>query len=223
MKILPSQALIRFMLAPTLFALTVPGIAQAGKLQLENLEKLADRAADVNDVTLDGAMLQLATAVLKSSGDPDASQLLEVMKGLTGIYVKNFEFDEPGQYSQADVEAIRKQLTGPGWQRIVTSASKRSNERDEVYLLKQGDKISGVAILVAEARELTVVNIVGAIDPEKLGALAGHFGIPAQIYGHPGVTGGDHPKRKPGTNKDGQKPATSSSDKRETAHELEME
>jgi hypothetical protein len=223
MKFFSNQLLARFILFGALVCLALPVVAQAGKLQLQNLEKLADRAAEVNDVTLDGAMLQLANTVLRKSGDPDAAQIVEVMKGLTGIYVKNFEFDEPGQYSQADVESIRKQLTGPGWQRIVTSFSKRSNERDEVYLLKEGDKINGVAILVAEARELTVVNIVGTIDPEKLGTLGGHFGIPTEIYDHPGVTKGDHPKRTPATTKDGQKPAASSSDKKETGHELEME
>jgi hypothetical protein len=36
----------------------------------------------------------------------------------------------------------------------------------------------GLAVIVAEPRSLTVVNVVGRIDLEKLGALAGQFGIP---------------------------------------------
>jgi Domain of unknown function (DUF4252) len=223
MRIFPCNFLTRFVLAMGLFSLTLPGVAQAGKLQLEKLEKLADKAAEVNDVTLDGSLLQLAVTVLKKSGDPDAAQLVDLMKGLKGIYVKNFEFEEPGQYSQADVEGIRKQLTGPGWQRVVTSFSKHNNERDEVYLLKEGDKVNGVAILVAEARELTVVNIVGSIDPEKLGELGGHFGIPAEIYNHQGATQSDRPKRKTSTKKDNEKTTSTSSDKKETDHEDDME
>ena len=185
-------------LALALSCVAMPGVAQAGKLQLKNLDKLADRAAEVNDVSLDGSLLQLAVGVLKASDDPDSKQLVDVIKDLKGIYVKNFEFDSPGQYSQADVEAIRSQLTGPGWQRVVTSFSKRSNERDEVYLLKNGDKINGVTVLVAEARELTVVNLVGAIDPEKLSELSGHFGVPGEV--------GDHSKPKLAPRKDGTKP-----------------
>ena len=181
MKSFQKKLLSQIFLTVVVVSIALPGVAQAGKLELKNLEKLADRAAEVNDVTLDGSLLQLAVSVMKSSGDPDAAQVVEVIKGLKGIYVKNFEFDSPGQYSQADVESIRSQLTGPGWQRIVTSYTKRSGERDEVYLLKDGDKINGITVLVAEARELTVVNIVGAIDPEKLGGTPVFYGTRVPI------------------------------------------
>jgi hypothetical protein len=201
----------RLILAMALVCMALPGIAQAGKLELKNLDKLADKAAEVNDVTLDGSLLQFAVTIMKKSDDPDAAQVVEVIKDLKGIYVKNFEFDTPGQYSQADVEAIRSQLTGPGWQRIVTSYTKRSGERDEVYLLKDGNKINGITVLVAEARELTVVNIVGSIDPEKLGELSGHFGIPDEIGGH------NKPKLVP--RKDGTKSNPGNTDKKESGHD----
>lgn len=207
--------LYRLILAMALVCMALPGVAQAGKLELKNLDKLADKAAEVNDVTLDGSLLQFAVTIMKKSDDPDAAQVVELIKDLKGIYVKNFEFDSPGQYSQADVEAIRSQLTGPGWQRIVTSYSKRNGERDEVYLLKDGNKINGITVLVAEARELTVVNIVGAIDPEKLGELRGHFGIPDEI--------GDHDKPKLMPRKDGSKSKPGTTDKKESDHEDDNE
>lgn len=172
----------------------LPSFAQNGKLQLQNLEKLSAKAAEVNDVTLDGALLQLASKFLDVADDSDAREIKGVIKDLKGIYVKNFEFDEPNQYSQADVEAIRSQLAAPGWQRIVTSRSKHNNENDEIYLMKEGEKITGVAILVAEARELTVVNLVGPIDFDKLGELGGHFGIPDEINDHPKHRKGGTPK-----------------------------
>jgi hypothetical protein len=174
----------------------LPAFSQNSKLQLQNLEKLSAKAAEVNDVTLDGALLQLASKFLDAADDSDAREIKNVIKDLKGIYVKNFEFDEPNQYSQADVEAIRTQLTAPGWQRIVTSRNKRNNENDEVYLMKEGDKITGVAILVAEARELTVVNIVGPIDMDKLGELGGHFGIPDEVNDHPKNKKGPKPEKK---------------------------
>jgi hypothetical protein len=152
--------------------------AQNPKLELNNLEKLNSKASEVNDVTLEGPMLELAGKFMEYDHDPEAAQLKEILKGIKGIYVKNFEFDEADQYSQADVEAIRAQLSGPGWNRIVESSNRRSHERDEIYIMKQGDAIAGMAVLVAETRELTVVNIVGPIDIEKLSQLEGHFGIP---------------------------------------------
>lgn len=161
-----------------IFACVLPAFAQNARLELKGLEKLSSKASEVNDVTLDGAMLQLASKFMDAADDPDAAQVKDVIKDLKGIYVKNFEFDEPNQYSQADVQAIRAQLTGPGWQRIVEARSEHAKEHDEIYVMKQGNAITGLAILVAEPMELTVVNIVGPIDINKLASLRGQFGIP---------------------------------------------
>jgi len=168
----------KFALATALVFTVLPVFAQGAKLELKNLEKLSGKASEVNDVTLDGAMLELAWKFIQVDHDPESAQLRETLKGLKGIYVKNFEFDGPNQYSQADVEAIRTQLTAPGWQRIVESRSQHAKEHDEIYVMKQGDAITGLAILVAEPTELTVVNIVGPIDISKLATIEGHFGIP---------------------------------------------
>jgi hypothetical protein len=35
-----------------------------------------------------------------------------------------------------------------------------------------------MALIATEPRELTIVNIVGAIDLDKLHKLEGHFGVP---------------------------------------------
>jgi len=170
--------LLGFTLALFLACATLPGFAQAAKLDLTNLEKLASKAVEVNDVTLDGAVLDMARKFLENRHDPDVAKAKEAMKGLQAIYIKNFEFDGPDQYSQADVEAIRAQLARPGWSRVVQSRNRRSHENDEIYIMKQGESIAGMAILIAEERELTVVNIVGSIDIDKLGDLSGHLGIP---------------------------------------------
>lgn len=160
--------------------LALPALAQNARLRLNNLEKLAGKAAEVNDVTLDGPMLQLAAKFLDIDNDPESAQVKEVIKGLQGIYVKDFEFDKPNQYSPADVEEIRSQLTAPGWSRIVENRSKSEGEINEIYVMKDGNKVAGVAILVVAPKEFTVVNIVGPIDLDKLGMLNGKFGIDLQ-------------------------------------------
>jgi hypothetical protein len=194
MRVSQQNILGSWMLGVMLVCCALPSFAQNGKLQLQNLEKLSAKAAEVNDVTLDGALLQLAAKFIDAEGDSESRDIKEMVRNLKGIYVKNFEFDEPDQYSQADVEAIRTQLAAPGWQRIVTSHNKRTHENDEVYLLKEGEMVTGVAILVAVATELTVVNIVGPIDFDKLGELGGHFGIPDEINDHPKLKNRTTPK-----------------------------
>jgi hypothetical protein len=177
-----SKELCVVFLGVLLCCLAVPAQAQNARLKLGHLEKLSSKAAEVNNVTLDGDMLQLAAKFLDlDKDDSDAGQVKDIVKRLKGIYVMSFEFDEPNQYSAADVEEIRTQLAAPGWSRIIESRDKRNAENNEIYVMKDAsNNLAGVAILVAEPKELTVVNIVGPLDLDKLSALSGKFGIPEE-------------------------------------------
>jgi hypothetical protein len=156
-------------------ALTLPLWAQDITMPV-NLDRLAEHATETVDVTLDASMLQLASRFL-SKDDPDQMRVKQVASKLKGVYVRSFEFDKDGQYSKGDVEAIRSQLKAPGWTRIVGVKSAKG-ENSEIYLKKNGDQIAGLVVINAEPKELTIVHIDGAIDPQELSELGGHLGIP---------------------------------------------
>lgn len=156
-------------------ALAMPALPQDIKMPV-NLERLAERASESVDVTLDASMLQLASGFL-SKQDPDEAQVKKLVSKLKGVYVRSFEFDKEGQYSMSDVEAIRSQLKGPGWTRIVGVKSMKG-ENSEVYLKKDGDQVGGLFVIDAEPKELTIVHVDGPINPEELSQLGGHLGIP---------------------------------------------
>jgi Domain of unknown function (DUF4252) len=158
--------------------------AQDARLQIDHLKKLADRAAEVVEVALDERSLRLAAKFL-SANNPDEAKVKEIVSGLKGVYVRVFEFDKPGEYSPNDLEPIRSQLRQPGWDKIVGVTSRRGSNVD-VHLKYQGDTVLGVAIVAADPTELTVVNIVGSIDLEKVRQLAGQFGIPKLDLGEGG-------------------------------------
>jgi hypothetical protein len=148
-----------------------------------NIEKLAAKAVETVDVTLDSTMLQLASRFLSEKKQEEA-EARRIISGLQGIYVRSFEFNKPGEYSPADLESIRTQLKAPLWSRVAGVRSKQEGEIAEVYMKKEGDRITGLVVIAAEPQELTIVNIVGPINPEDLGRL-GQFGIPP-IAGQPG-------------------------------------
>jgi hypothetical protein len=174
---LANRKLTQILVAAVLCFSALRGVAQDAKLQLSNLDKLSNKAARVTDVTLDGSLLQFAVNMIQKidAEDKDVAQLQSIIKNLKGIYIKSFEFDDASQYSKADVDGIRSQLTSPRWSKIVQSMEKRRNEYDEIYVLKNGDKVGGVVILVAEARELTVVNLVGDVPMDKIASLERHL------------------------------------------------
>ena len=72
---------------------------------------------------------------------------------------------------------MRSQLRNPAWNKIVNVRSKKEGSV-EVYVMHNGTQVSGLALLAADPKEITVVNIVGPVDLEKLTELGGQFGIP---------------------------------------------
>ena len=178
-----SQTLLKF--AHLRFALlavlvTLGAAATAGaqnpRIQTSQLDALAAKASQTVDVNIDERLMQL-TARFLSSKDDDEAKVKELVNGLKGIYVKSFEFENEGQYTDADLEGIRSQLRNTAWNRIVNVISKKEGSV-EVYLMQTGDQISGLAVLATEPKEITVVNIIGPVDLEKLTQLEGQFGIP---------------------------------------------
>ena len=167
----------------TVLALLIVMPLSAQEIKLPpNIEKLADKAREVVDVTMDGSLLQLASRFL-SGRDPDEARVKKLVAGLKGVYVKSFEFDSRGEYDDKDLDPIRAQLKAPGWSKIVGVKDKRNNENAEVYIKSDATGIIGLAVIAAEARELTIVQIVGSIQPEDLRDLGGHFGVPRMDFG----------------------------------------
>ncbi len=153
---------------------------QSARLALHHLNRLAAKADEVDEVNLDGAMLRFAAQFMgHDKNDPDAAKVRAMIEKLQGIYIKNFEFDKPGEYTPADVELVRRQLQGPEWHKMVNVRSKRDSETTEIYYLGGANHMRGLVILDAEPKEFAVVDIVGPIDPEELSELGGHMGIPA--------------------------------------------
>jgi hypothetical protein len=155
-------------------ALPLTASAQGTRLNLD-LPDMAAKASETVDVTLDGAMLRLAGRFLNSN-DADERAAKAMINGLSGIYVRSYEFDHEGDYDKSQADRIRQQL-GPTWKKIVKVAS-RTKEDVDIYADTRGDAITGLLIISAEPKEFTVVNIVGPVDLEKLAGLEGQFGIP---------------------------------------------
>lgn len=172
--------------------------AQDAHIQMSQLDRFADVADKVIDVTVDEGLIKLAMSALNEKRSVNEAKAKEILAGLKGVYVRRFEFEKEGQYSAADAEYIRAQLSMPGWIKVANVRSKREGSYD-VVMMYEGSIVKGIAVLAAEPRALTVVNIIGTIDIAKFRDLEGKFGIPSfgleQITGV-GVTVKDNRKDK---------------------------
>jgi len=170
-----------------LLLLVLPAVSfaqQEGRVKLPDFSDLARRATNSVVVTLDKDMLRTASQFIPKGGDSDAASA--ALSGLDGIYVRSFTFAHDHDYSPADVDSILEQLHGPVWSPMVAVHDARKNEDVHIYLCRDKGRTRGMVIVAAEPRELTIVNIVGDVDPAKLAQLGGRFGVPNIAPAHKG-------------------------------------
>ena len=163
-----------------LFALLAASLAWAApnpRLVLPEFSTLAQKATESVTITLDAALLAMAGRFLDGN-DPQDAATKEILKGLQGIYVRSYTFDRDSAYHQADIDAVRNQLSAPGWSRLVETRSRKSQANVDIYIMVSNNQATGLALIASEPRQFTIVNIVGAIDLDKLHKLEGQFGVP---------------------------------------------
>lgn len=146
-------------------------------------DQLAPKASKTVEVNLDGNMLSFVRNFL-SDNKKDEADAKRIIGKLKGIYVRSLEFDKEGEYNEADIESLRKQFSGPGWQKMVDVRERgKHGDNAGVYIRTDGKEMSGLVVLSFEPKEVTIVNIVGVIDPSELRALGGKAGIPNLDFG----------------------------------------
>jgi hypothetical protein len=142
-----------------------------------NLDHLKDKSTEHVEVSLNSNTLQFAAKFMDGK-DPDEAKVKKLIMGIEGIYIQSFDFKNTGAWSPSDLDRVRNQLKAPEWSRIVGVKSNEDGENIEIWLRTEKGKVSGVAILASEPRQLTVANLVGNIDLESIADLGGKFGLP---------------------------------------------
>lgn len=166
---------------------------QDARIRFEKLDQLESKARDVVEVNIDGKLLDLAKRVMVKVKDPDAAKVAQAISGLKGIYVRVYTFANENEYNMGDIDEIRSQLQGPGWERLANVRSKRNNQKIDVFTMFTGDQMSGVAVVLSEAKSVALVNVIGPIDIDLLAEMSGKLNIPKLDI--------DHDPDNKGTNK----------------------
>lgn len=161
---------MKFTVEIVLAGLMLAPLAAGQKLELK-LDAISAKASAKNEVDLEGPLLKAAVQKVtemagkrdkegKESKEKKGLPLADLLSGIQGVHVRNYEFENAGAYADTDLDAIRKQVgDGSGWSRIISV--KEKTESTEIYILSQGEQVNGCLILVAEPKELTVVHIAG--------------------------------------------------------------
>jgi len=187
-----SRVLMLMLVTATVGSLTVAAQTMPQLLPAPVEKDLAARAANVTEVTLGKNMLEFAAKVMKDKhGDQEATR--QLIMGLDGIYVREYEFEKPGDYSMDYVDQIRHSFETPEWSSMVRERERKTGESTDVMMKMVNGESRGLFILSAEPKELSVVLILGPISINDLSKMSGIAGV-GNVIG--GVQHSAHPKEK---------------------------
>lgn len=185
----------------------ISSVAQGPKVKLD-LGGLAAQATEEVNISIDKSTLEWGLQAAKAEGG-DAEKLRELMKELEAITVQVMEFkgtDAPSWDELMEAAGgVMKQIDGPQWKPIVSVTGKEQGKPEfvRISLFNDSDgEVGGLAVLVLGPKEIVLVNMVGKVRLDQLGALGqimgkqGMFGLPG---GKPAPAGQPAPQAgKPG-------------------------
>ena len=95
--------------------------------------ELAAKATNATEVTLNKDMLGFASKFMNGK-DKDQAAVSQLIQGLDGIYVRDYEFDKEGEYSMDDIEKLRQAIETPEWTPIVRDRERKGAEINDVMV-----------------------------------------------------------------------------------------
>jgi hypothetical protein len=166
-----------FITALACLLLPVLAAAHGPELRLPALDGLKQNARESVDITIGSWTLGIMSWLMDDR-DPQSADVKKMLKRLKKVHVRSYEFDSDFLYPEAEIDALRSQLSGPGWSQLVQVRDRNKDERVDIYIAMEGRKVRGFAIIASDPRKFTIVNIVGAIDFEHLVKAQKALGLP---------------------------------------------
>jgi hypothetical protein len=165
-------------LAAALACLMLPVLAAAqdAQLKIPSFADLKDKAVKSVDITIGSSVLGFMGWMMDDH-NTDSAELKKTITGLKSVQIRSYRFTSDFAYPRADVDAVRAQLSGPGWSQLIKVHDQHKNEDVDIYIALDKQTIKGLAIIAANRREFTILNIVGAVALEQVAKLRETFGV----------------------------------------------
>jgi hypothetical protein len=158
---------IRFIAALIGLTVSAAATAQNAAIVLPDFKPLESKAKECVDISL-GPWLLHSMGMFLDEKDPEDAATKKLLSGIQSIRVRSFQFDTDAAYSRADIDGVRRQLNAPGWTSLMNVHDRDRGEDVDMYMLIQNEQTRGFALIAAEPREFTIINIVGSINMSDL-------------------------------------------------------
>jgi hypothetical protein len=168
----------------TLACLLVPTLVSAAepRLKIPTFASLTSKACDSVNISVNPWLLRSA-AMLINDSDPDSVASKQMLAGIKSIEIRSYKFLNDFAYSSEDVDAVRRQLSSPGWSQLMQVRDQKQHENLDIYVLVENDQTTGFALIESDARAFTIISIEGSININDLPKLQKQLHLPALAIG----------------------------------------
>lgn len=130
------------------------------------------------EISLEGPLLSMMANATKQT-EPELAEMLSNLK-LVRVHIAPMAAGD-GDAIMTNMGALAEQLETSGWDRVMKMREQQGHQSLDAFMKMKGEKMEGFTLFVhgngdgVHGNEGVFINIVGEIDPEKLGALAAKF------------------------------------------------
>jgi hypothetical protein len=171
----------RYVTALACLTLPVLAAAQPARVTLPSFAELKSSATDSVDITFGPVALGLM-GWLMPDYDKDSANLKRTVQGLRSVQVRSYQFKDDFVYPQADLDALRAQLSQPGWSQLVKVRNQANKENVDVYLALEDRTIKGVTVIVSGLRAFSIINVIGSVQIDQVQGLRTLFANQANRF-----------------------------------------
>ncbi len=124
------------------------------------------------EINLSSSLMKLVGGFANSE-DPEVGSILS---SLESIKVRVYNLNGELEKANSTVDRVSGELKADNWETLVTVNNNEENQKVRIFSKSTSNVIDGVVVMVVspekEAGEAVFINIVGEIDPEKIGKVA---------------------------------------------------
>ena len=102
-----------------------------------------------------------------------------MIKGLEGIRINVYPTQGNLEPALAQLEKVKSVLQADDWEPIVQV--KESGEEVQIFMKTHNDVMQGLAVMAVNAEEAVFLNILGEIDPAKVGAVMSQLNVDVDV------------------------------------------
>jgi len=122
-------------------------------------------------INIGGTLLGFVSAMSEDS-NPETAGMMSQLKGVRVFgYPLN---DDPGIARNKFME-VKSNLKSKGWEPVV-----QVNDDDDqvmIYMKMNGANMEGLTVMTVDSSEVMFINIIGVLDPKKLGQMMKNFDV----------------------------------------------